>query len=130
MLIKRHWKSILLYIFLLVLSLLPASDNEEPTKKFFDIGLDKFKHVAAFGLLCFLLIYELSKKSLSIKQNLFPFLLAFLLASLGGILIEVLQAAFPTLGRAFNPVDIFANTIGCFSMLLMLIIWNWIKTDK
>ncbi|MCF8374582.1 MAG: VanZ family protein [Bacteroidales bacterium] len=126
MLIKRHWKSILFYLFLLVLSLLPASDNEEPTRKFFDIGLDKFKHVAAFALLGFLLIYEISRKPLSTKQKLTPFLFSLLLASLGGILIEVLQASFPSLGRTFNPVDIFANTIGC-SISLLVVLWIYLK---
>ena len=122
MFLKRYWKSILVYLFLVVMSLLPSGDPEEPTKKLFDIGFDKYKHVFAFGFLCLVLVYEFAASSRHLILPAAKIFLAFLIASIGGVLVEVLQASFPTLGRVFNPVDIFANTIGCVIVMVLLFV--------
>ncbi len=115
----RFWKSILFFAILLLISLMPATESDEPMKKIMDIGIDKFKHVAAFGLLYFLLIYEFSGNKITHKNKLKHLATLFFVASFGGILIEILQFSFPSLGRTFNPVDIFANTIGAALVMLV-----------
>ncbi len=130
MFIKRYWKSILVYLFLVVMSLLPAGDPEEPTKQLFDIGLDKYKHVLAFGFLSLVLVYEFAASSRKMKLPSSKIILAFLIASIGGVLVEVLQVSFPELGRVFNPVDIFANTIGCVIVMVFLFVLRWGKREN
>ena len=83
-------------------------------------GFDKLGHFSFhFGMvfLWFLFLNFQSKKSL-LKKNLIN---AFLISLSFGILIEICQALFTTT-RSADVIDVFANTVGGISAILIILI--------
>ena len=81
---------------------------------------DKFGHAAVYGVLTVGVYYSLRPYIKSIIRNRW---LAFGIASIYGIAMEVVQYAFFP-GRYFEIWDIVANIIGAFAALLLLKLIN------
>jgi len=77
---------------------------------------DKLFHFLAYALLAYVWYNFLSNKRLKIKN---PILLAFLIATIYGILIEVLQGQL-TMSRVTELYDAIANTLGALTTALVL----------
>ena len=84
------------------------------------IRIDKIAHLLLFGTETYLIAIA-SKKSNSNRSNFKIILPAFLIGSVFGIMIEILQATV-FINRSFDYLDMLANTIGCG---IAWIILNW-----
>ena len=83
-----------------------------PQFSFTDLfGIDKLAHMLLFGTETFLI--AIATQKLNDDKNSFLIILpAFLIGTIFGILIEILQATIFT-NRSFDYLDMLANTIGC-----------------
>lgn len=84
--------------------------------------IDKWVHFVMFG--AFSLLWLLSFPSPSLKRLLTMFIAGCLM----GYLVEVLQGAFPSLGRSKDNMDVAADAIG--SLLGVLIFYLFSKLAK
>ena len=110
---KSFIPSILWSIFILVLSTIPSINLPET---FWDLlAPDKFGHAIVYGILTILILNGLVKKKISNSKAM---LMAVRLASLYGILMELIQFSFFP-GRYFEILDIIANIIGSFGSLFV-----------
>ncbi len=83
------------------------------------IGIDKLAHMLLFGTETFLIAIA-AKKLDANKNSLYIIFSAFLIGTVFGIIIEILQATIFT-NRSFDYLDMLANTIGCALAWLILI---------
>ena len=83
------------------------------------IGIDKLAHMLLFGTETFLIAIA-AKKLDANKNSLYIIFSAFLIGTVFGIIIEILQATIFT-NRSFDYLDMVANTIGCALAWLILI---------
>jgi VanZ family protein len=82
-------------------------------------GIDKLAHMLLFGTETFLI--AITTKKIYAYQSSFRIIFpAFLIGTVFGILIEILQATVFT-NRSFDYLDMLANTIGCALAWLILI---------
>lgn len=88
------------------------------------IGIDKLAHMLLFGTETFL-IATATKKLYSYKSSFQIILPAFLIGTVFGIIIEILQATVFT-NRSFDYIDMLANAIGC-AMAWLVLIWKFNK---
>ncbi len=118
---KNIYLSVALFWTCSILFLCLASFNNLP-----DVGIenaDKYVHFTfhfVFVNLWFLYFNSKNYKN-SFKLILFLFSTSFLL----GILIELAQQAFTT-SRKGDVFDIFANTVGAFSGLILILIFLFV----
>ncbi|MFZ4799193.1 MAG: VanZ family protein [Bacteroidia bacterium] len=86
--------------------------------------IDKVAHLLLFGTQTFLIAIA-SKNIYPNKSNnniIFP---AFLIGTIFGIIIEILQATV-FVNRSFDYLDMVANTIGC-GLAWLILIWKFKK---
>ena len=76
------------------------------------LSFDKIAHFFVFCILVFLMIIGFSKQYTFEKLRLNAVTYSVVFGILYGLLIEIIQYFIP--GRAIEPLDILANTIGCF----------------
>lgn len=82
------------------------------------IRIDKIAHIFLFGTETYLIAIA-SKKLNNQKSNFKIIFPAFLIGTLFGIIIEILQATV-FVNRSFDYLDMVANTIGCALAWLIL----------
>ncbi|MCX7591290.1 MAG: VanZ family protein [Kiritimatiellae bacterium] len=95
---------------LAVLSLVPKSRIDR-VPRFFP-GEDKLAHFVAYGLYAVILLRVLGACGNHGRWK--SVMLVTTWCTGYGILLELLQAAFPQIGRAFSFIDMLANTGGAF----------------
>lgn len=88
------------------------------------LGIDKLAHMLLFGTETFLIAIA-TKKHYAYKSNFQIILPAFLIGTMFGIIIEILQATVFT-NRSFDYLDMLANTIGC-ALAWLILIWKFNK---
>ena len=88
------------------------------------IGIDKLAHMLLFGTETFLIALA-SKKIYAYKSSFHIILPAFIIGTVFGIIIEILQATLFT-NRSFDYLDMLANTIGC-ALAWLILIWKFNK---
>lgn len=117
MLIRFSINSILWALFILLLCLAPSSELPE-----FDIwkllSFDKIVHASLFSIQVLLIIVGLKRQYFSYRLRYYAKTVAFLLGSLYGFLIEILQLISNT-GRTFDLLDVIADIIGCVIGLIL-----------
>ena len=113
MFIRYNTFGILWAFLILVLAMMPGSSA---APKYF-LGLvpfDKFLHFLMYLILVFLLANGFLKQHSFRKLNYYPLVSALIIASLYGMILEVLQEAL-TYDRSFELADILANFTGCLA---------------
>ena len=88
------------------------------------IGIDKLAHMLLFGTETFLIAIAF-KKNYAYKSSFHIILPAFIIGTVFGIIIEILQATVFT-NRSFDYLDMLANTIGC-ALAWLILIWKFNK---
>ncbi|MCF8429405.1 MAG: VanZ family protein [Bacteroidia bacterium] len=88
------------------------------------IGIDKLAHMLLFGTETFLIAIA-SKKIYAYKSSFHTILPAFIIGTVFGIIIEILQATLFT-NRSFDYLDMLANTIGC-ALAWLILTWKFNK---
>ncbi|MBA3827886.1 MAG: VanZ family protein [Taibaiella sp.] len=104
--------AVLWTVLIFVLCLLPGHDFPEVNVKF----IDKWTHLILFGVFTFLWL------GASLVRNTRKYILLFVFAVVTGSLIELLQGAFPSLGRSMELGDAIADAIGGLLGLAMFYI--------
>ena len=84
-------------------------------------GIDKLAHMLLFGTETFLIAIATQKLD-DYKSSFQIILPAFLIGTVFGIIIEILQATLFT-NRSFDYLDMLANTIGC-ALAWLILIWK------
>lgn len=102
-----------------------TNGNNIPQFSFTDLfGIDKLAHMLLFGTETFLI--AIATQKLNDDKNSFLIILpAFLIGTVFGIIIEILQATLFT-NRSFDYLDMLANTIGC-ALAWLILIWKFNK---
>lgn len=112
--IRRLWPSLLWALIILLLTGLPGNYFPEVTSFWEWLSYDKLVHVFMFGVLSFLIFYNLREQYWK-SQNRYIYVLVILGLTLAyGLLTEVLQANV-FVRRDGNLFDFLANTIGTFT---------------
>jgi VanZ family protein len=102
-----------------------TNGNNIPSFSFSNlIGIDKLAHMLLFGTETFLIALA-SKKIYAYKSSFHIILPAFIIGTVFGIIIEILQATLFT-NRSFDYLDMLANTIGC-ALAWLILIWKFNK---
>lgn len=111
MLIRKLWPALIWALIILILTGFPGDYFPEVVDFWEWLGSDKLVHLAIFGILSFLIFFNLRAEYLvSKKRSLFVLaILGFTLAY--ALLTEVLQATV-FVGRDGNVFDFCANSIG------------------
>lgn len=110
---KPFIPAILWSIVILILSTIPSVNLPET---FWDLfAPDKWAHAIVYGILTLLILKGLVQQKISISKSK---LIALILASFYGILMELIQFSFFP-DRYFEILDIFANIIGSFGSLFV-----------
>ncbi len=111
MLIRKLWPALIWALIILILTGFPGDYFPEIIDFWEWIGPDKLVHLAIFGILTFLIFFNLRAEYLvSKKRSLF--VLTILGVTLAyGLLTEVLQATV-FVGRDGNVFDFYANSTG------------------
>lgn len=91
-------------LFLVILTSLPGSSVSKTSQ------IDKLYHIAAYGLLSFILYFFLIFQNKVQYLKKFPATFTFILASTFGLVNEFHQIFIPS--RTFNKFDLLANLIG------------------
>lgn len=108
MILKKYYKTVLILIPVLLLSLLPA--GTAPEINFFHLpNLDKYIHFFMYFFLSSALIKDI-KNNIKNPARLLIFLVVFLLIIFSGI-IEIIQESY-IFGRSGSWFDLFANITG------------------
>jgi len=109
---QARFAAILWTLLIFVLCLFPGKELPHSDIPF----IDKWVHFLLFGPFCFLWLcaYPLRR-----FRNLF---LALLAGCLLGYIVELLQGAFPALGRSKDTLDIVADGVGSFLGTLLFYI--------
>ena len=76
------------------------------------LTFDKFAHFFVFAVLVFLLIIGLTKQHTYVSLRFKATKMSLIIGIGYGLFLELLQSFIPD--RTFDPVDMLANTIGCF----------------
>ncbi|WP_188502302.1 VanZ family protein [Pontibacter amylolyticus] len=106
---------------IMVLTLLPSSSM--PSLSIWEIfSFDSFAHAFMFAVLTYLMIVGLKKQYTYMRVQLFAIRTAFMVSSMFGIAIELLQHFFVP-GRQGDIVDVLSNTIGC---IIGILLFKWI----
>ncbi len=102
-----------------------TNGNNIPQFSFTDLfGIDKLAHMLLFGTETFLI--AIATQKLNDDKNSFLIIFpAFLIGTVFGIIIEILQATLFT-NRSFDYLDMLANTIGC-ALAWLILIWKFNK---
>jgi VanZ family protein len=98
-----------LLIFLLIL--MPGK-NMPDTDIWEMLTFDKFAHFFVFAVQVFLLIIGLTKQHTYVGLRFKAVKMSLIFGIGYGLFLEILQSLIPD--RTFDPVDVLANTIGCF----------------
>ena len=99
-----------------------TNGNNIPQFSFKDLfGIDKLAHMLLFGTETFLIAIATQKLD-DYKSSFQIILPAFLIGTVFGIIIEILQATLFT-NRSFDYLDMLANTIGC-ALAWLILIWK------
>jgi VanZ family protein len=102
---------------ILFLSLLPGRVLAQvPIRMLF---FDKLVHFAMYGGLAVLLFWS-EWQARRLPERI---VMIFFLCSAYGVLIEILQKSFPSLGRSFSTADILANATGA-AVSLAILVWR------
>ncbi|MDE5712180.1 MAG: VanZ family protein [Muribaculaceae bacterium] len=109
--------TILTGMLILWLTLMPDPLGDDAPKLF--PGADKLVHGVMFGFLTFVILLDRQRTREWRKQSDRVIVIAALVSSLSGILIEVLQLLMD-MGRGFEVADMAADTAGAF-----LCAWGW-----
>ena len=125
--LKQHFK-IYKYAYLwaiLATFLCGTNGHNIPPFSFTNLfGIDKLAHMLLFGTETFLIAIAAIK--LDTNKNSFHVIFpAFLMGTVFGIIIEILQATVFT-NRSFDYLDMLANTIGC-ALAWLILIWKFYK---
>ncbi|NCC98238.1 MAG: hypothetical protein EOL95_00845 [Bacteroidia bacterium] len=114
--IKAYWKTSLISIIIIYLSLIKIpSSIEIPKIPFYD----KWVHLIMYACLCAIVLFDCIKSS-----NSRPYISAAIYSiTLGGIL-ELLQILFPPRSASF--ADFLANLIGCSLSLIIFFLIKFI----
>lgn len=108
MILIKYYKTILAFIFVLILSLTPAYDV--PKIGFLNIpNIDKFVHLLMYFILTSACLIDI-KNNIKKTTNIFFLLVLFIIAFFSGM-IEIIQANY-ILGRSGSLYDFFANVLG------------------
>jgi VanZ family protein len=100
--------------FFVVLTLMCLPGEDLPPTDWLHINfIDKWAHVAVFGLLVFLFCLPFYKSGYGEIQRKYYFIKITLAVSLWGLTIEFIQKYFVP-GRSFDLFDWAADTIGAF----------------
>lgn len=111
--IKTYKYSLLWAMFILLLSVLPASLFPQTDAQRLFPHADKVVHFIFYTILLFILIHEsLSNRPAAISPN--KFLLLILLGTIYGFLMELIQLS-PLTQRSFSIADVLANSLGCIA---------------
>ncbi|NPA68795.1 MAG: VanZ family protein [Chlorobi bacterium] len=116
MILKKYYKSILSFAFILFLCLMPGSE----TKKimFFDFPhLDKIVHFGMFFLFSFALFIDLNNNTEFPKKKIL--LTVFFLSFFVGVITEIIQKYFIPL-RSGDLLDLLADTAGYAGFLFVI----------
>jgi len=114
---KKHWKSILWAIFILILCGIPG--NEINKVKFIDIPqMDKFVHMFLYFVFTLLLISETNTQKQFLKVTVNAILIAALISLGYGAIIEILQKVL-FVNRGADIWDMVANTSGFLFAILL-----------
>ena len=101
------------WLFLTVISLLPAHDAEGPIV---EGHLDKFGHFGAYALLAFLMRSSLKPAR---RGDVMSDLIIAALCSVYGLVLEIIQGS-ALLGREFSVADALSNIAGVIAVLIII----------
>ena len=110
MIFRRQWPAISWAIFILILTGLPANKIPEIPSFLEWLSPDKAVHLLLFGILSYLILYNIRQQYLKSKFRLFVVVLVVLLSTLYGLVTELLQYYW-FIGRNGNIYDFYANAI-------------------
>ncbi len=119
---RQYWKSILISLSIVYLSLAPPSEFKNVPEVIAFVGSDKIVHFLMYFALTIVAVYDFKKSrnvlNIFVQCAIFPFLL-------GGTM-EVLQHFF-TVHRSGDWLDLLANTVGIATAYLLM---KFIKRKK
>ena len=107
--------SLILFIYCILLVILTSLPGNPASKTY---QMDKLYHIAAYGLLSFILYFFLIFQNRVQFLKKFPATFTLILATTFGFMNELHQIFIPT--RTFNKYDIFANLIGIVVSIVVI----------
>jgi sugar transferase (PEP-CTERM/EpsH1 system associated) len=123
----RNWKEKALWlitlgyvIFLIVVNLTPAGQNEKSWLDNISSGMQNFLHIPAYSILMILVTLALTA---SMRNRLLGIILAALCCFGFGVFMEYTQGLVP--GRVVHLSDMLRNGAGIMIVLPVLFFWLW-----
>lgn len=116
--ISKFLPGIIWFIIVLVLMCTPGNDLPEIDTWFQRFFIDKWIHIAAFGLLAYLFMLPVQKSNLGAREKWLYFLRIAISASVWGLTIEFIQKYYIP-NRSFDLLDWVADSLGAFSALVL-----------
>lgn len=116
--ISKFLPGIVWFIIVLVLMCTPGNDLPEIDTWFQKLFIDKWIHIAAFGLLAYLFMIPLKKSTLDTHEKWQYFLRIALAASVWGLAIEFIQKYYIP-NRSFDLLDWAADSLGALLALVL-----------
>ena len=116
--ISKFLPGIIWFIIVLVLMCTPGNNLPDVDTWFQKLYLDKWIHIAAFGLLAYLFMVPLKKATLNTREKWHYFLRIALAASVWGLAIEFIQKYYIP-NRSFDLLDWAADSLGALLALVL-----------
>lgn len=124
--LKSYWPVLSWAVIVFVLSAIPGNSFPK-VKTFWEwMGPDKIVHLVFYGVFSMLLLRGIYKQYPPALSRFYPELVTFIIGTVFGILIEILQAYIFS-GRDGNLFDAIANATGS---LLGIVIFNLAMRKK
>ena len=110
--------SIFFALFILVVSILPTSDQEDLVSLPY---IDKLAHIFLYAILALVASVEVKRSDRDRKPPISAYMEMVLYALIYGIFIEMVQLLLPY--RSFEVMDVLANSIGIFGGVAMFFLF-------
>ncbi|MCF6341917.1 MAG: VanZ family protein [Bacteroidales bacterium] len=125
-LIRQQWRALVWVVFILIITGIPGSYIPEVVTFWDWIQPDKVVHIAVFGVLSFLILYNARTQYLESSRRYLYVVVAVGMASSYGLLTEVLQRDV-FVGRSGNVYDVLADILGAGAGWL---VFRWLQRKK
>jgi VanZ family protein len=126
MIAVRYWKPISIFVIIIVLCLIPASEFDKLKVKI--SFADLIVHFFMFFTFAAVLFFDLDKYTTGQNIKYSPLVISIIISVLFGITIEILQYLLTFLNRTGSFVDLLFDFIGSCAGIV-LVRFTWRKSD-
>ena len=125
-LFRQQWRAIVWVIFILIITGTPGSYIPEVVTFWEWLQPDKIVHVAVFGVLSFVILYNARTQYLQSNRRYLYVIVAVGVTAIYGLLVEILQR-YVFIGRSGNVYDVLADIIGA---IVGWLLFYWLIRKK